>query len=606
MNASEIGTEAGRIFVYNLSSSWIFRSQEDQDDFGIDGEIELKNESGKALGKESIFKVQIKGEENSTFIHKGQFLSFTLTMEKLKYYFEFKVPVILVVVEVSSEKIFWLPITNNESLRSKASESERNESIQIHIPIENTLVRKNDELSKKVISCVVDCWDYLIIKGLKDSVVRYSSVSPSSLKKKIEDIGDVLFKAYHQQLSNLLFDKNFNEVFKQASEIGLSPIVPAKDRFVAILYYWEAFQVAPHTKIKREIYEENFKICHLLINLARAQKSRVHSLIAIGKSRRAKFELLLDQLYAYHCSTNHFEKDSLEHLIFNSQTQEIYRKCCLSLQKLIELCNRLTKASQYHVLSDLFVDIYPLILVFKSIHEAQGSKESIEFLDHWHESMSLLIMTYCVITKDLFKIERLYFLISTLLKGNPSATKKARELVLTSLPELEQPLNEIEKLILGIDDHRDFYSLTIEEQKLNYTDMAKKLGIDPDDPESEFGQIVDMGLKNYDPTSIMKNCESLFVHYHSRGMIAQSLGMHSAGGMHLLVCLKHGYAQGTGNLLARLYDNADGRSFGHSFKQKYCDKCSDCKPRLGNWSWSLKWYKNAIEEHKEILSKYKF
>ncbi|EAO4118291.1 DUF4365 domain-containing protein, partial [Salmonella enterica] len=89
MNAGEIGTEAGRIFEYNLPSHWIFRSQEDQNDFGIDGEIELKDGSGKALGKESVFKVQIKGEENSTFIHDNSLLSFTLKTDRLRYYFEF-------------------------------------------------------------------------------------------------------------------------------------------------------------------------------------------------------------------------------------------------------------------------------------------------------------------------------------------------------------------------------------------------------------------------------------------------------------------------------------------------------------------------------------
>lgn len=46
MNAGEIGTEAGRIFEYNLPSRWIFRSQEDQNGFGNDGEIELKDENG--------------------------------------------------------------------------------------------------------------------------------------------------------------------------------------------------------------------------------------------------------------------------------------------------------------------------------------------------------------------------------------------------------------------------------------------------------------------------------------------------------------------------------------------------------------------------------
>lgn len=60
MNANEIGTEAGRIFEYNLPSNWIFRSQEDQNDFGIDGEIELKCNAGKALGKDSILKYKLK------------------------------------------------------------------------------------------------------------------------------------------------------------------------------------------------------------------------------------------------------------------------------------------------------------------------------------------------------------------------------------------------------------------------------------------------------------------------------------------------------------------------------------------------------------------
>lgn len=608
MNAGEIGTEAGRIFEYNLPSNWIFRSQEDQNDFGIDGEIELKDETGKALGKESVFKVQIKGEEYSTFINEGKILSFTLKMERLKYYFEFKVPVILVVVEVSSEKIFWLPITNDENLRNKISNSNQNESTQIHIPIENTLIRKNIELSGRIVEAVIDCWDYLSIKGLKDSVARYSSINRSSLNKKIEDIGEVLFKAYHQQLNNFLFNNNFHEVFKLATEMATSAIVPARDKFVALLYYWQAFQVAPYTNIMSKIYEENYNICHWLINLAREQRSNIHRLIAIGKSRITSFKFQLNQLHATHHSIDYSESNSLEHLILNRQTQDMYRECCLSLQKIIELCNRLTKKSQYHILSDLFVDVYPLILVFKTVHEARGSKESIEFLDHWHENMSLLVMKYCVITKDFLKIERLYFSITIQLKQKSVETNDARELILSSLPELEQALNKIEQDTRDSDDHRDFYSLTIEEQKKYFLDMAKSLGMDPDDPDSDLGHIVDIGLKNYDPTCIMKNCESLFVLYRPAGIVAKSLRMHSAGGMHLLICLKHGHAQGTGYLLRQLYDNSDRDSpdFGDSFKQQSCDKCLDCKPRSDNWSWSLKWYQGAVEEYKELLNKYKF
>lgn len=443
MNAGEIGIEAGRIFEYNLPSSWIFRSQEDQNDFGIDGEIELKDKNGKALGKNSLFKVQIKGEESSTYINKGKALSFTLKLERLNYYFEFKIPVILVVVEVSSEKIYWLPITNNESLRAKASESSGKESIQVHLPTENILVRKSNHLAKKLLNSVIDCWDFLNIKGLRESVGRFPSISPALLQKNIEDIGNALFKAHHQKLNNLLFDRNFTSVFQQASKILESPIVPAKDRFVALLYYWQAFQTSPFTSLKREIFEENFKICHWLVNLAREQKSKGHRLIAIGKSRTVKFKLQLEQLYATHHSVANFKSDSFEHLILNNQTHELYSECSLSLQKIIELCNRLIRNGQYHILAGLFTDIYGSVLLFKGIHNSRGSKESIEFLDFWHKRMALLVMTYCVTTKDVFKIERLYRLMSTSLKEYPTATQEARELILSSLPEFEEALEAL-------------------------------------------------------------------------------------------------------------------------------------------------------------------
>ena len=56
MNAGEIGTEAGRIFEYNLPSSWIFRSQEDQNDFGniLLSFLELPVEEMKQVAKNGL------------------------------------------------------------------------------------------------------------------------------------------------------------------------------------------------------------------------------------------------------------------------------------------------------------------------------------------------------------------------------------------------------------------------------------------------------------------------------------------------------------------------------------------------------------------------
>ncbi|MDV7341336.1 DUF4365 domain-containing protein [Terasakiella sp. A23] len=606
MNATEIGIEAGRIFQYNLPNNWIYRSQEDQDDFGIDGEIELKNEIGKALGSDSVFKIQIKGEENSNYINNGKVLSFTLKVEKLNYYFEFNIPVILIVVEVSSEKVYWLPLTNNEELRRKANISNQNRTIQIHLPVENILERRNEALANNLIQVVSDCWGYLAIKGLENEVKRYPTLSPSKLEDRIQSTGDALYKAHHQKLNNLLSDKKFEDLYQTASEILKSPIVPASDRFIALLYYWQAFQIAPFKQATKDILEENFGICNLLIHLAREQKSKAHRLIAIGKSRSMKFKFQLDQLYATHHSINHFEKNSLEHFIFNSQTHEMYKDCCLSLQKIIHLCNRLTLNDQFDILAGVYADICGLIGTFQSVHTARGAKESVEFLEGWHESTLFLVLSYCLITKDVFKLKKLYLEISLKFHENNALRQKARNYILSSLPEFKSYLDHIEKSVKETIENRDFFSLPIEEQKALFTIKAKNLGMDPDDPEAEYGHIIETGLKNYDPTDIMKNCESLFVHYRPGGIIAQSLGMHSAGGMHLLICLKHGHAQGTGNLLSELYDRHSDQEFLRGFKQYHCESCLDCQPREKDWVWSLMWYQEAVEENKELLGRYKF
>jgi len=189
----------------------------------------------------------------------------------------------------------------------------------------------------------------------------------------------------------------------------------------------------------------------------------------------------------------------------------------------------MTRDEQYHILADFFVDIYASILIFKIVHAARGSKETIDFLDDWHEKMALLVMTYCVISKDLGKIEKIYKLTATLLKNNPHATQPYREIILSTYPDLSETLTKIEQNVVRNFEQKDFFDITIEEQKEYFRSMAKSLGFDPDDPKGEHYHFLKVGFENYDPTEIMKNCEHLFVHYRPGGIYAQSLRMHSLG-----------------------------------------------------------------------------
>ncbi|MCE9904227.1 DUF4365 domain-containing protein, partial [Hafnia paralvei] len=207
MNAGEIGAAAGRIFNYKAPLNWIIRSQEDQDDHGIDCEIELKDSNGKALGQESVFKIQLKGQENCSFIEDGQKLSFSVSRARLQYYLKFNIPVILVVVEVSSEDIYWVSVTGNQEILEKVRDSST-DTLTVHLPIEKKLEKTDTATFDNLLVAVQECWDFLSLRDLKLAVNNCKTLQPEALNTCIEQVGDALFKAYHIKLDQLLLTRS--------------------------------------------------------------------------------------------------------------------------------------------------------------------------------------------------------------------------------------------------------------------------------------------------------------------------------------------------------------------------------------------------------------
>lgn len=604
MNAGEIGAAAGRIFNYKAPLNWIIRSQEDQDDHGIDCEIELKDSSGKALGQERVFKIQLKGQENCSFIEDGQKLSFSVSRARLQYYLNFNIPVILVVVEVSSEKIYWVSVTDNKEILEKVRASS-SDTLTVHLPVENKLERSDSAAFEKLLVAVQVCWDFLSLRDLKHAVSNCNTLKPEALNACIEQVGDALFKAYHIKLDQLLTARSFHELYQQASEIMQSPIVPAKDRFLATLYFDYAFKVAPYKQIKIEQIEEQFKLCECLIFFAREQNEPALRLTAIAKARGSLFKFKVEQLNAHHHSNENFTSNSFEYLYINREIHKQYYDVCTQLQKIINMCHRLVNLSQFNILADLICDVAVSIGMFKTIHNARGSNEAIEFLDEWFEKMLNTVLMYSSIVSDMRKIEKLYLMLKLQSELKTIVKFNARLLILGHCPSAERLLDAIDNIIASKDKPKSLFEASIEDQKRFFSDMAKNLGMDPDDTSSREGQFVAIGLENYDPTNIIGHCENMFVDYRPRGIIAELLGMHSLS-MPIMACLRHKHIMWTGNLLIKAFDNSEGPEFALGFKQRYCDKCSDCSPRPDDWIWNLKWQQEERKKHVEWLNRIDF
>lgn len=63
-----------------------------------------------------------------------------------------------------------------------------------------------------------------------------------------------------------------------------SPIAPPKDRFIATMYYAEAFNISPYTKIKHEEVNVRLNLREMLVRIAREKRDRIYRLTAIAES----------------------------------------------------------------------------------------------------------------------------------------------------------------------------------------------------------------------------------------------------------------------------------------------------------------------------------
>lgn len=602
MTPGEIGIEAGRIFTYNLPPNWLFRSQEDQNDHGIDAEIEVTDPKGVARGSEFVFKVQIKGEANCTLLKNQKSISFNLPTSKLKYYLSFNIPVILVVVEVSSETIYWLSITDNDELILKAKSTETS-SIQLHIPTQNLIKRRDEKLAQNIINAVIGSWDFLALKGLKGSIQRFSDLDPQRLESRIEEMGNALYKAHHQNLENLLGKQDFSKIYKASTDLIMSAIVPAVDRFVAGLYYRIALKAAPLHQTMIDQANDIARISMIIIALAREEKSANLRHYAFGLARAAKLKYEIDSLMANNSAAKALN-NTPEGYIFRIELHKQYRSVCTSIKKLIDLLSLIAKKGQYQILYETYLECVTSLILFRIIQKERGSEDSIDFFQNWMVAIFQFCLTYSFLSDDLARAEKLYSLalhsnlfsaeeIKTLKVVLGNITSKAPHLI-TTIEENHEPKIEV-----------NFLQINTDEQKAHFRNTARNMGMDPEDPGNLMGQIVARALINFDPTDIIKNCEHLFVHYKPGGIVAQTLQMHSAGGMHIIVCLRHKHAHGTGNLLHLLYDPEIDIP-GHGFKKSYCDKCTDCMPRALDWKWSLAWHEVEKSKHVEILKLFKW
>jgi len=134
-------------------------------------------------------------------------------------------------------------------------------------------------------------------------------------------------------------------------------------------------------------------------------------------------------------------------------------------------------------------------------------------------------------------------------------------------------------------------SLTIAEEQEIYRRMAEAQGVNLTDQTDRIARIVNIGIADFDPTRVLKNCQHFFVTIASTGKPGEWLGLPTAGFKILHCTLKGKSIRGLS--LDGIYA---------SFKASHCNGCKDCLPHPPGWSYTHEWQRGQNELHKDFIT----
>ncbi len=200
-----IAKKAQKIFESILpeeySTAIVFTPMPQQDDYGIDGSIQIFKKQ-KHSGE--LYHIQLKGEKELRKILNGS-ISYQLKIESGEFLIEkFKAPIVLVLVDTTNSIVYWHDIqTNLITLDSyKKARLKKNKSFVVYFNPLNTLPRSFPEFYRYFELVEAKLGKKEVINQLTKSTISESLKKLSELRSKGLDIDGYTWKPGLENLNN--------------------------------------------------------------------------------------------------------------------------------------------------------------------------------------------------------------------------------------------------------------------------------------------------------------------------------------------------------------------------------------------------------------------
>jgi hypothetical protein len=578
-----------QILEKSIPPEWVLRDI--NPDYGIDKSLEIV-EDDIVTGKE-VF-IQLKGTQ--TIAIHGDYVSFSIDTDHLKYYLEKDVPAFLIVVDLINKKCYWsfLQQYAYEILNVNNPLWIDQKTITIRIPIEQNV---SDTLNQ-IVDIAKGGTAYIIARKINqipnnhlttwktnaEAIIRKSQVADDFLEKSLHLQFDV---SYHHEKEG-----NRPKSLEVLKKIYSSALAANNKKAVVKAGLLIVYQLNPYEQTEL-VWDWLNKISEFVEEV----ENNSYRLLWKGSIVETVYMKLIRDYFSLFTlglvSSQNGRSPSLMTPYLIQQMQEKVQQLFKTEMDFVHCINKAYADEDFLLFLDFLKRLAKMHWLWVYTNSLKGNKDAIfkqldsienmllfakklsEVISEDIKFMVLMDLAYLYNSMEKTSerdamIEEAYALAKKLEhKGFIMGIKHAKE-VFKKSPTIPYLINFEEK--------KTIKEPTFEEEEKHIKFLLKNAGIDIEGND-EFAKMARIGLKDRNPERILKHCKHLFTEIVNYGPIWDMVALPETG-MKILYCDKKGAIMG--------YSLDDLLEL---FKKSNCKNCQYHSPRSNDWKWTRKWHR---------------
>jgi hypothetical protein len=594
----QLDTAAQKVFQQAIPNEWVSRDQTHAD-YGFDFEVEVFKDS-KSTG--IIFKVQLKGTEDLRLLKNQKTISYSFSLDNIKYYLEeVNIPIIIIIVDLKTNIVYWHnPILDTELHNTyQTLKGGSQETLSVHLDAANTLPKDLNVLIYEYLKSL----SFIAIKILGTNDQGYFLEAANALKRSPELIDKLQNKVdllRITEISEFLEAKQLDKAERKVLDLLNSTQASIETKFQAAIF-------SETIDLSRAV--ENKQSPEIISAIYSAHADQLTKIATRGPEQLRLFALANSLFYKMK-SIVHLEYSLYMNWKLNIDDNDtlwlngVYQRRIKYIKDINIFYHRFKKilkialdTEQYLVIPDIIVNMIQGISPYLQRMRDEQLLEGVNIYRAELLEIGQLGIDVCKKVKNygsLFDIIYSLLLLSDISNTQTVEEEKGNLLKLVSdcdpnvQDSIKQKLESLRDMGIKMSEGKN----EIEEEEQIYKAMAKSIGVNLDDEKDPDAKVINIGLKDLNPERILKNCKYLFVTIVSSSFIAEKLKLPTAG-FKAIICTKHKFQQEALSL-DQIYNG---------FKTDHCNNCKDVEPIPGDWHWTREWQLAQNEIHKGYLKK---